>query len=239
MSTTGCSQAHVVTCVLGSSMSQLQRHLCACERVRFQVIHVIAMLVLAAPSLSQPTTTRSTTCTARSSPRTHNFYTTTFSENRKLILLNSRLLQGRKESLQVLSVTTKPRVALQFDKFPNPQSFMTWKTRFKTQVSSGSDFPSDAVLWIKEVEMVDSLDGLKSSRSVYGKDCPDFEMLDAKNASAQSKIIQNSQFNKKSASRTRKAPKVDRFLGGRQNPLHDLRLLSSDWAEPCEQPTPH
>ena len=47
-----CSQAHMVTCVLGSSMSQLQRHLCGCKRVRFQVIHVIAMLVLAAPSLS-------------------------------------------------------------------------------------------------------------------------------------------------------------------------------------------
>ena len=77
--------------------------------------------------------------------------------------------------------------------------------------------------------MVDSLDGLKSSRSVYGKDCPDFEMLDAKNASAQSKIIQNSQFNKKSASRTRKAPKSGPVSGRETNPLHDLRLLSSDW----------
>ena len=34
-----------------------------------------------------------------------------FYENRKLMLLNSRLQQGRKESLQVLSVTTKSRVA--------------------------------------------------------------------------------------------------------------------------------
>ena len=63
---------------------------------------------------------------------------------------------------------------LQIDKFPNPQSSMTSKTRFKTQVSSGSDFPSDAMLWIKQVEMVDSLDELKSSRSVFGKDFPDF-----------------------------------------------------------------
>ena len=30
-----------------------------------------------------------------------------------------------------------------------------------------SDFPLDAMLWIKEVEMVDSLDELKSSRSVW------------------------------------------------------------------------
>ena len=47
---------------------------------------------------------------------------------------------------------------LQFDKFLIPASFSVWKTRFKTQVSIGSDFPSAAVLWIKEVEMVDSLD---------------------------------------------------------------------------------
>ena len=54
-----------------SSMSQLQRHLRACESVRFQVIHVIAMLVLAAPSLSQSATTRSTTWTARSLLQEH------------------------------------------------------------------------------------------------------------------------------------------------------------------------
>ena len=39
---------------------------------------------------------------------------------------------------------------------------MYWKIRFETQESSGSDFPSDALLWIKEVEMVDSVDELKS-----------------------------------------------------------------------------
>ena len=50
---------------------------------------------------------------------------------------------------------------LQFDKFPNPQSFLMWKIRFKTQVTTCSDFPSEAMLWIKEVEMVDSLDELK------------------------------------------------------------------------------
>ena len=49
---------------------------------------------------------------------------------------------------------------LQFDKFLNPQSFLVWNVRFKTQVTSCSDFPSDALLWIKEEEMVDSLDEL-------------------------------------------------------------------------------
>ena len=60
----------------------------------------------------------------------------------------------------------------QFDNFPNPQSSLVWKIRFKTQVTTCSDFPSDATLWIKETEMVESLDELKSSRSVYGKDFP-------------------------------------------------------------------
>ena len=60
-----------------------------------------------------------------------------------------------------------------------------------------SDFPTDAMLWIKEVEMVDSSEELKSSRSVYGEEFPNFKMLDAKIASALDKSIQNSQFNKK------------------------------------------
>ena len=79
-----------------------------------------------------------------------------------------------------------------------------------------SYFPSDAVLWIKEVETVDSLDELKSSRSVYGKDFPNFEMLDAKIASALNKIIQNSQLKKKVSLEEQKAQKEDQFLRGRQ-----------------------
>ena len=68
------------------------------------------------------------------------------------------------------------RSELQFDKFPNPQSFLVWKMRFKNQVTSCSVFPLVAMLWIKEVEMVDSLDEFKPSRSVCGKNLPNFEM---------------------------------------------------------------
>ena len=101
---------------------------------------------------------------------------------------------------------------LQFDEVPNPQSFSVWKSQFKTQVTTCSDFQSDATLWIKEVEMVDSLDELKSSRSFYGKDFPNFEMPDAKIASAH----QNSQCKKKFSLEEQKAQKEDRFLRGRQ-----------------------
>ena len=72
------------------------------------------------------------------------------------------------------------------------------------------------MLWIKEVEMVDSLDEKKSPRSVYGMDFPNFEMLDAKIASALNKIIQNSQFKKKVSLEEQKAHKEDPFLRGRQ-----------------------
>ena len=48
---------------------------------------------------------------------------------------------------------------LQFDKFSHPQSFLVWKnSNSKTQVTTCSDFPSEAVIRIKEVEMVYSLD---------------------------------------------------------------------------------
>ena len=52
--------------------------------------------------------------------------------------------------------------------------------------------------WIKEVEMVESVDDLKSSRSIKGTPGPDFELLIARNASALNKIIQNTRFKKKS-----------------------------------------
>ena len=57
---------------------------------------------------------------------------------------------------------------------------------------------------------------LKSSRSVSGKDFPDFEVLDAKIASAVNKIIQNSQFKKKVSLEEQIAPKEDLFVRGRQ-----------------------
>ena len=72
------------------------------------------------------------------------------------------------------------------------------------------------MLWINEVEMVDSLDELQSSRSVAGKNFPNFEMLDAKVASALNKILQNFHFKKKVDLKEQKAQKEDQFLRGRQ-----------------------
>ena len=105
---------------------------------------------------------------------------------------------------------------LHFDKFPNPATFACWKIRFKTEVCTCSQFPTEAMLWIKEVEMVESVDDLKSSRSIRGTHGPDFEVLDAKIASALNRIIQNTRFKKKVSLEEMKAQKEDRFLRGRQ-----------------------
>ena len=72
------------------------------------------------------------------------------------------------------------------------------------------------MLWIKEVEMVDSLDEVKSSRSIAGKNVPNLELLDARTASASNKIIQNSHFKKKVSLEEQKVQKEERFLRGRQ-----------------------
>ena len=78
---------------------------------------------------------------------------------------------------------------LHFDKFPTPATFVCWKIRFKTEVCTCSQFPSEAMQWIKEVEMVDSVDELGSSSSTRGISMPNFEVLDARIASALNKII--------------------------------------------------
>ena len=66
-------------------------------------------------------------------------------------------------------------------------------------------------------QMVESVDGLKSSRSIQGKThFPNFEMLDARSASALNNVIQNSYFKKKVSLEEQKAQKEDRFLRGRQ-----------------------
>ena len=50
---------------------------------------------------------------------------------------------------------------LHFDKFVTPATFACWKIRFKTEVCPCSQYPTEAteaMHWIKEVELVDSVD---------------------------------------------------------------------------------
>ena len=95
----------------------------------------------------------------------------------------------------------------------------------KTQVATCNDLPSDAMLWSKEVEMVDSLDELKSSRSVSGVDFQTSRcwtrrllLLWTRSLRIPNSISLEEQ---KAEKRGPVSTRTDR--------LHDLRLLSSDW----------
>ena len=94
---------------------------------------------------------------------------------------------------------------LHFDKFPTPATFARWKIRFKTEVCTFSQFPTEALLFTREVEMVESVNDLKSSRSVRGTRTPDFELLDARISAALNQIIQNTRLKKKASLEEMKA----------------------------------
>ena len=114
---------------------------------------------------------------------------------------------------------------LHFDKFPTPATFGCWKIRFKTEVCTCSQLPTEAMLWIKEVEMVESVDDLKSSCSVRGIRMPGCEVLDAKIASALNRIIHNSHFKRRISLEEQKSPKRGPFPSWKTDRLPDLRVL--------------
>ena len=105
---------------------------------------------------------------------------------------------------------------LHFDKFPTTAMFAFWKKRFKTEVGTCSQFRAEAMHWNKEVELVDSVDKLRSSSSTRGISMPNFDVLDTRIASAMNRIIHNSQFKRRISLEEEKAQKEDRFLRGRQ-----------------------
>ena len=110
---------------------------------------------------------------------------------------------------------------LQFDKFLTPATFACWKIRLKTEVCTCSQFPTEALHLIKEVELVDSVDELRSSSSTRGIPMPDFEVLDARIASALNKIIHNSHFKRRislGCSQRSGQPQIG-SCGGRVDPL--------------------
>ena len=129
------------------------------------------------------------------------------------------------ETLQIIMVQTNNdcrfRIFISTNS-PPPATFACWKMRLKTEVCTCSQFPTEAMHWIKDVEMVDSVDDLRSSSSVRGIRMPDFEVLDARIASALNKIIHNSHL-KKGQSGGTKSPKRGPFLSRKTGCLLDLR----------------
>ena len=66
------------------------------------------------------------------------------------------------------------------------------------------------------MELVDSVDELRSSSSTRGVSMPNFEVLDARITSALNKFIHNSLFKRRISLKEQKVQKQDSFLRGRQ-----------------------
>ena len=118
-----------------------------------------------------------------------------------------------------------------FDKFPTPATFACWKIRFKTEVCTCSQFPTEAMLWIKEVEMVDSVDDLKSSSSVRGIRMPDlkYSMRRLLQHWTESSITPASWM--KGQSGQTESPKRGPFPSRKTDCLLDLRVLPGHWSQ--------
>ena len=99
---------------------------------------------------------------------------------------------------------------------PHQQRLLVGRQDSRLEVWTNSQFPTEAMHWIKDVEMLDSEDDLKLSSSVRGILMPRFEVLGATIASALSRIIHNSHFKRRVSLEEQKAQKQDRFLRGRE-----------------------
>ena len=87
--------------------------------------------------------------------------------------------------------------------------------------------------WIKEVELVDSVDELTSSSSTRGISMPNFEVLDARIASALNKIIDNSKYQRRISREEQKGPERGPFLSRQTDCLFDPRSILSKILPTC------
>ena len=89
----------------------------------------------------------------------------------------------------VMDYPRYPISELHLGKFPDSLEFQSWKVNFKTEVCANSVLPQITMHWIKEFEIVKSIDDLMTSQSITERrDFFDNEVLDAKIASAMKKI---------------------------------------------------
>ena len=81
------------------------------------------------------------------------------------------------------------------------------------------------------MEMVESVDDLKSSCSIKGTQGPDFKVFDAKIASALKRIIHNTRFQKKGQSGGNESSKGRPFSPRKTDRLPDLPVFLGHWSQ--------
>ena len=120
---------------------------------------------------------------------------------------------------------------LHYDKFSTLSTSSCWKTRFKTQVSACSSSSSEAMLWIKEVEMVDSVDYIFHHRfqckGTLVSRIMRYWMRGSRPLCTRSLRIFLQE--KKSQSAGTECSKRGSILSRKTDRLHDLRLLTGCW----------
>ena len=105
---------------------------------------------------------------------------------------------------------------LHFGKFPDLDDFQCSRVNSKTAVCVNTSTLELTVSWFNEVEMVGSIDDLMTSQSMKRMSFLDFEMLDARIASALKRIISNTSCRKRVSVEEQRAQKYNRFSRGRQ-----------------------
>ena len=106
-----------------------------------------------------------------------------------------------------------PISELHLGKIPDSMDVQCWKVNFKTEVCANTPCPTLTMSWIKEVETATSIDDLMTSQSIEGRrDFPDFEMLDAKIASALKKIISSVRLRRRVSVEEQRAQKSDHLM---------------------------
>ena len=81
------------------------------------------------------------------------------------------------------------------------------------------------------MEVAESMDELKSSCSVRGIQMPNFEILDARIASALNTMIPNILLQEEGQSRGTEGPKRRSFPSWKTARLPDLRVLPGHWSQ--------
>ena len=101
-------------------------------------------------------------------------------------------------------------------KFPDSMEFQSWQLNVKTEVCTRTADPQTTIPWIMEVEEVKSIDELKTSRSIEGKEFLGFGVLDAAIASALKKLLKTqTEFRRRASGEEQRAQNNDRSPRGR------------------------
>ena len=106
---------------------------------------------------------------------------------------------------------------------PEPNSFVIWKMNFTSEVCSSSSFPTEAMVWISEVNSSRIVHELKSSSSILR---PNFDVLDSKIASALQKLL-IADFTTASLHGRAKGTMGQTILERKTNRLHDHWILQT------------